>query len=77
MKDVHLCVPIGAKVGIGPTFDIEAEIIGVCVYAKGKTDYQCVWWSGRDRKVEWLGTNEIQPSKKQDLIMQIGFSSAE
>jgi len=72
---------IGTAVTIGPENDpIDAVIQAVSLRgADGAVvQYECVWWSGKERKAEWVGEEEIirrgTPIREK---MKVGFIGSE
>ena len=64
------CHAIGVSVRIAD--DIPAVITAVCVRSGTSVTYECVWWDGRNRKCEWLTTDEIEADDESEE-MTIGF----
>lgn len=52
---------------------LEGRIAAVCVFENQRVQYQCVWWSGRDRKIEWLESFEVQ-RMPESASSKLGFS---
>ena len=64
----------GGSVLVGPGSEkITAEILSVAIYNRG-TQYQCAWWDGRSRRVEWLEDFEVEPLPTGSTRATIGFS---
>ncbi|MCK9463034.1 MAG: hypothetical protein M0R80_25710 [Proteobacteria bacterium] len=60
--------PIGTKIMLGD--EIPAIIIGVWI--EKSVQYHVVWWSGRERKCEWVSDMEFSTTDANK--MTIGFS---
>ncbi|HEY6231355.1 MAG TPA: hypothetical protein VIW64_08825 [Pyrinomonadaceae bacterium] len=50
-------LPIGTKVKIAG--DIQATVRAVTIYSEHWIKYLCVWWDERERKEEWLMSDEV------------------
>lgn len=64
-------IPIGASVTIGGV--IPAKVLGVSIGNGNAIEYRCVWWSGSERKTEWLQACEVD---SESQTMPIGFIGA-
>lgn len=66
----------GAAVLIGPEDDqVEALVAAACLRGDAVT-YECIWWEGKTRKVEWLAEHEVTPSTvKRTHVRTIGFTT--
>ena len=64
----------GSSVKIGPKQDISAMILQVRIQEQNYVDYQVVWWSGRERKTEWIGNLEVAGGNWGDEL-SIGFNN--
>ncbi|HUU97727.1 MAG TPA: hypothetical protein VM487_18485 [Phycisphaerae bacterium] len=64
----------GSSVKIGPKQDISAMILQVRIQEQNYVDYQVVWWSGRERKTEWIGNLEVAGGSWGDEL-SIGFNN--
>lgn len=53
---------------------ISAEVLSVSI-GTHNVQYQCAWWDGRTRKVEWLEHFEVEPLGDKSQSVPIGFSS--
>lgn len=63
---------IGSPVIIGD--NIEATIKSICIQEKYHITYECIWWSGNTRNVNWFEQIEISRADKSESI-KIGFSN--
>jgi hypothetical protein len=54
----------GTKVTLGKA---PAQVVGVCIAGEGVT-YQCVWWSGSDRKEAWVKECEVMPMLESEWL---------
>ena len=52
--------------------DIEAVVVELSIASNLHVQYRCAWWSGSDRKVEWLEEHEV--SCERDTSLTIGFA---
>ena len=52
--------------------EIEAIIESVLIETQDRISYKAVWYSGRDRKSEWITKNEFE-EKKDEIKTKIGF----
>lgn len=68
--DVLAC---GTPVVLGPDRDIEGTVIDVGVRS-GVVQYRVAWWSGRERKTEWLEACEVHCADDAG-VLRIGFRS--
>jgi len=72
MRPDVLVHDIGTEVQIGPGDEtITGTVIQIAIAEHGKVQYQISWWSGRERKTEWLEAFEVvagQPSVKIGFI---------
>lgn len=66
--DTKNLIPIGTKIRIGQ--NIEAIILGICIYAHA-IEYQCQWWNGKEVRREWL--NAVEISTSEYIPLPIGF----
>ena len=70
----------GATVSVGPiTSPIEATVLESCLSGgreKGsvRAQYKVSWWSGHERKAEWLESHEVR-SAGPPRLATIGFRS--
>jgi hypothetical protein len=72
-KDIVIFIP-GTSVLVGIGADaIRAEVLQSCISAHG-LQYQCVWWDGRTRRVEWMEDFEVQPIDEVSEKTRIGFA---
>lgn len=59
---------------------ISATVNQVCVRngngGEMGIQYQVAWWSGNDRKCEWLEEHEVKSISPNGPFMQIGFQAA-
>ena len=62
---------VGSPVIVGQ--DITATVIGVEIREKN-IRYECAWWSGRERKTDWLESIEVRRADKS-AETKIGFST--
>lgn len=66
----------GTKVLIG--FPKTAMFLGVIagVWFKSATDYEyeVEWWSGRERKKEWMRSDEVHQHDKSCETIRVGFA---
>lgn len=51
--------------------DIEGVISSICINYNNEVTYKVVWWSGRERRTEWLCDSEIKTKETKTKI--IGF----
>jgi len=66
---------IGTTVSFGNASDnITGIVIGVSIGESFQIQYQVAWWSGRERKTEWLTEREVAAAVLPAL--KIGFLSA-
>jgi hypothetical protein len=70
-KKSLLVYPVGSRVRIGNGDDVEGTIRSIQIEANDCVSYAIVWWSGRDRKDNWIPAHEIEPSDKS--MRPIGF----
>lgn len=52
-------LPIGTKVLLAGEGRMPAEITAICIRHSEYMTYECVWWNGQKREVEWITPNEI------------------
>ena len=62
----------GTKVWLGPKQEIEATVLEVIIKGDGYMQYRLAWWSGNDRKTEWLEESEISTASAA-MKVQLGF----
>lgn len=62
---------LGTEVIVGD--DIPAKITGICI-KPGSITYECSWWSGRDKKLEWMYDFEFKEVISHENI-KIGFKN--
>lgn len=62
-------IPIESAVLIGNS--IEARVIAIAIYCGPRVQYQCVWFDGNVRRVEWLEACEVTTRSEQRSL--IGF----
>lgn len=59
--------------------EIECVVNQVCVRDGGPSgysvQYQVVWWSGRERRCEWVDEHEVKPISPNGPFLKIGFSA--
>jgi len=67
--DISVIAP-GTVVGIGPKHEIEAVVFAICITWPDIT-YHVVWWSGNERKTEWIRPTEMLVVQPQEC--RIGF----
>ncbi len=60
----------GTRVHIGPKREIEATVVEVAI--KAGPQYRVTWWSGNDRKSEWLEPSEVFTDEKK-VTIRLGF----
>jgi hypothetical protein len=66
---------IGTAVRIGLKLDaIGGVIAAIQISDAGYVTYRCIWWSGRERKDEWLEAFEI--AVDNEPTVKIGFLAA-
>jgi hypothetical protein len=63
----------GTAVWLSLGEDITGEILQVCIKSNSYVQYQVAWWSGRERRCEWLEAFEFTPVK--DAKLPIGFQN--
>jgi hypothetical protein len=64
---------VGTRVLIGPDSDEFSGVVdGVALYETG-VEYRVVYWSGKDRKSDWLKSGELRPMTVHPL--RIGFNT--
>lgn len=47
--------------------DAPALVVGVGIYEDGVV-YKCVWWSGSDRKEQWVSSLEVSPYRETEVV---------
>jgi hypothetical protein len=62
-------IPPSSAVKIGK--EIDGTVIQVCLHGES-IQYQCSWWDGRSRRLEWLEEFEVSPSPDSKPV-PIGF----
>lgn len=62
----------GTRVIIGD--DIHALVTQVLISADNHIQYQCSWWDGRQRNLEWLEAEECAANESAERV-GIGFAS--
>jgi hypothetical protein len=63
---------VGSTVTIGD--DINGLVTGILLDGDG-LQYKVAWWSGRERKCEWLTNDEVHPVNP--IAVRIGFRNGE
>jgi hypothetical protein len=63
-----------SQVLIGPDHEIVATVIDVSIRSGGLVQYRVIWWSGNERKNEWLEACEVFPGGSA-TVQRIGFAS--
>lgn len=53
---------------------LPAIVTQICIKDKKNIQYQCVWWSGRERKCEWLEQIEVRSAGDRSASMKVGFT---
>jgi len=60
--------------------EIKGKVVGVSMRAAGMGEmsiqYHVSWWSGNDRKTEWLEEHEVEANSPNGPFMRIGFAAA-
>jgi len=60
--------------------EIKAKVVQVILKAAGmgevSVSYQVAWWSGNERKCEWLEEHECELISPNGPFMRIGFACA-
>src|SRR5678815_2636075 len=65
-------IPPGTKVALGPKMELEAIVLETTIKEHGYVFYRVAWWSGNERKTEWLEASEVHnPAEK--MTVSIGF----
>lgn len=67
----------GSKVLVGYGNDsFIATVIGVAIYESERTQYQVVYWDGRERKMVWLDKSEVNTNDSRCTVktIKVGFS---
>ena len=59
----------GSEAKIG---DVVCHIAQVCITDALAVTYECVWWSGQDRKTAWVSPAQITNAKTERTT--IGFA---
>ena len=63
---------IGSAVIIGD--NIPGIIVSIMIKGNNRVLYEVAWWNGRERKLEWLESSEVEQVVSKDArIEQIGF----
>ncbi len=67
-------IPIGAEVMVmdATSGGVPAFVTAVCIRANEAVTYECVWWSGRERRCEWVNALEVEAAAEQKM-MRVGF----
>lgn len=69
-------IPPGTAVSLGPKREIEATVLETTIKEGGYVFYRVSWWSGNERKTEWLEAGEVhRPAEK--MSVNIGFGAAQ
>ena len=66
----------GSKVLVGHGNDsFIATVIGVAIYESERTQYQVVYWDGRERKEVWVNKSEVFTNDSRCTVktMKVGF----
>ena len=65
-------IPPGTKVCLGPKCELEAIVLETTIKEGNYVFYRVAWWSGNERKTEWLESSEVhRPEEK--MTVSIGF----
>lgn len=71
MNPIEVIQP-GSPVLVGE--NIKATVLSVKVGDKKCVSYECSWWDGRNRHVDWFEQIEVERTRDAQGI-RIGFSS--
>jgi hypothetical protein len=63
-----------SRVRIGPDKEISGTVIDVSVRSGGVVQYRVIWWSGNERRNEWLEACEVH-QEESATVQRIGFAS--
>jgi len=77
MSDNHLLpvIPPGSDCWVGgDKKEVSGKVLQVIVGHNRAVQYQVTWWSGNDRKCEWLHDCEVQSISPNGPFLPIGFA---
>lgn len=67
-------VPPASLVVLGTKDGPVARVVEVCIRDENVIQYKCAWWSGNERKCEWVESSEIFVKHDQSY-RTIGFKA--
>jgi len=73
-SDIIEVFALGSPVLLGYYEDcnIPATVLAVMIHANNQIQYQCAYWNGRERKLDWLEESEVTLAG-ESRTTKIGF----
>ncbi len=73
--DIKVISP-GSMVFIDHESKVQARVLAVSIRDQGRVLYECVWWSGNERKESWVSPCEILPAGEVKH-QRVGFTNGQ